>query len=728
VTTDRRRTGIFVVLLRAGALAVVAVAFAWPVARDSGVVAAALGAALGVVLGQRLGESRLRLGVVAVGALGLVALAALAHAVVVDGDAVPRWLGPTSALEVATAIELGLGGLGLSTLLRAAAVRAPPLIALEVVLSGAALAALVSAHRDGAIHRPHELADWAYARGQDPATLLVWLGAAGTLVLVVLLLGERRARRAPLHLGAVVLLLVLLLGGIRVLGLPTPRAAGDLGLTGKPDARGERGDRAGRRGASRPRDLSELPFRDEYRSQGSDAPVAVVVLHGEYAPPSAAFYLRQSAFSQWNGHRLVAATRPDVDRDLLETFPVEPVAVASPPPAFGRAPVDATVALLQEHTRPFGIESPVSAKPEPNPDPARFVRAYRVQSRALALPYEALLGHAAGDPAWPAEVREHYLRVPEDPRYRALADEIARGLLPEYADDPLARALAIKDWLDENGIYTRRSHHATAADPTADFLFGDRKGYCVHFAHAATLLYRALGVPARVASGYAVAEQNRGGGSAVLVRGKEAHAWPEVYLDGIGWTIVDIQPRQSLEPPEAPPDPELQRTLGEMARGQRQLDEKARERDRGQRARDLARQASRALSLGARWALPLLAGLVVLGWLVKLWRIAVAPRVAGPRARARVAYRAALDRLSAVGQARRRGETREAFAARVAELAPALAPLTWAHLAAYLGSRRPPPDDLGGLPGRVARDVRRKVPAWRWALGVANPFSWMASR
>jgi hypothetical protein len=514
-----------------------------------------------------------------------------------------------------------------------------------------------------------------------------------------------------------------------VLGLPTPRAAGDLGLTGRPDARADRAGRPGGRGGQgRPRDLSELPFRDEYRSQGSDAPVAVVVLHDEYAPPSAVFYLRQAAFSQWNGHRLVAATRPDVDQDLLESFPVEPLAVLAPPPSAGRAIVDATVALLQEHTRPFGIESPVSAKPEPNPDPARFVRAYRVQSRALALPYDALLGHGAGDPRWPADVREHYLRLPDDPRYLALATQIAANVRPEYANDPLAKALTVKDWLDENGIYSRRSGHSQADDPTAHFLFGDRKGYCVHFAHAATLLYRALGVPARVASGYAVAEQNRGGGSAVLVRGKEAHAWPEVFLEGVGWTIVDIQPRRSLEPPEAPADPELQRTLGEMARGQRHLDDKARERDPRLRARDLTREATRLFSAGVRWLLPGLIALVVLGFVVKVWRLALAPRLASPRSRVRVTYRAALDRLSAVGQARRPGETREELAERLAPLTPTLAPLTWAHMAAFLGSQRPPPPDLVAMPARVGREVRGKVPSWRWLLGIVHPFSWLGSR
>src|SRR5690606_26724776 len=62
------------------------------------------------------------------------------------------------------------------------------------------------------------------------------------------------------------------------------------------------------------------------------------------------------------------------------------------------------------------------------------------------------------------------------------------------------------------------------------FLFGDLTGYCVHFAHAAVFLMRAVGVPARVGTGYALPEANRQGGSALLLRNSDQHAWPEVYL------------------------------------------------------------------------------------------------------------------------------------------------------------------------------------------------------
>jgi transglutaminase-like putative cysteine protease len=39
-----------------------------------------------------------------------------------------------------------------------------------------------------------------------------------------------------------------------------------------------------------------------------------------------------------------------------------------------------------------------------------------------------------------------------------------------------------------------------------------------------------------------VPESSRRGGSAILITGAGSHAWPEIYLDGIGWVIVDVAP------------------------------------------------------------------------------------------------------------------------------------------------------------------------------------------
>ena len=384
-------------------------------------------------------------------------------------------------------------------------------------------------------------------------------------------------------------------------------------------------------------------------------PVAAVLLHDEYTPPNGVYYFRQSAFSQFNGRRLVAATRRDVDRDLPTSFPTGPIDLPEVPNEQGdRALLDTTVALLAEHQQPFTLESPVRLGPAANPDTSRFKRVYRVTSAVLSSDFHALLGH--GNATLEETLRTYYTQGPGDPRYRELAQRVVKDLPERHAKDPLALALGVAHWLSEQGIYSLKSRHAGAEDPTADFLFGDVTGYCVHFAHAGVYMMRALGVPARVAAGYVFEESGRRGGSTIVLSGQNAHAWPEVYLTGVGWVVVDIAPQRSLDAPPEPPDPDLQNLLGELARGE-------------QPAMEGAPQAWSSWVAKAN-LLPRLLGqgilaLTALGllWLyaVKLWRRG-APLVASDRALGRRLYRRQLDRLSDLSLARNFGEARERFA------------------------------------------------------------------
>ncbi len=85
-----------------------------------------------------------------------------------------------------------------------------------------------------------------------------------------------------------------------------------------------------------------------------------------------------------------------------------------------------------------------------------------------------------------------------------------------------------------------------------DFLV-EREGYCTHYATAFALLARELGVPARVALGYAPGStQDEGGHYVVTMR--QLHAWAEVWFDGIGWIGVDVTP--AADEGEAAPEPE----------------------------------------------------------------------------------------------------------------------------------------------------------------------------
>lgn len=713
---ERRRR--LVRQLRAAVMATAAVVLCWPLTVAWGVAAAALGAVAGAVWGDHAARSSLRLAsALTMAALSFAAGLLLARGLV-SSVLVASVIGPVTALVLGEVLLWGVITSCFAFTLRLLAVRRPTLAILEVVAVAAATAAGFAAHRQGMVHRPLEIGDWAWSRGLDPALVFLVLGGLGTLLLAALMVRETRRRRLPLHFASLIAIAFLMIFFVRVEGLPQPDPAGDLGLTGDPEeAQEEQGEEGGQGGQGDRHELGDLEFRDDYGNSGQQAPVAVVVLHDDYTPPTGIYYFRQAAFSQYNGHRLVQSTRDDVDLDIVRRFPFEEITVKNAPElGRDRRALITTMGLMVDHVRPFALDSPARLMPAPNPNPMRFRRTFKVRSHVPVERYEQLLGRRPGNAAWNDEQWRHYTRAPADPRYAELAFELMGYLVDQYREDPLGQALAIKTYLDKEGIYSRQSRHAEAADPAASFLFGDMTGYCVHFAHAATYLLRSLGLPARVAAGYAVSESDRAGGSALLIRGGNAHAWPEVYLEGAGWVVVDLMPEQSLDEPMASPDRRLQQMLGEMMR-------------QGPDEDDFADQLSQAFDwqqLLRRLGL-LLAGLLTLAYLIKAWR-RLAPRFA-PRALHRLGYRATLDRLAEVGLLRRFGESREGFARRAAGAVPSLAPLTDAHLGHALGSRRlAGPQELEITLQSVREEIRTAVPLWRRLLGALDPIAWLRVR
>jgi transglutaminase-like putative cysteine protease len=611
--------------------------------------------------------------------------------------------------------------------LRAAALRHKLFRVFEVGFVGLSFAQIVAGHRGGAINRPFELADSIIAQGGDPTVALLLVGAVAAAASVILLLSERSALRSLLHLGLAFVLLAIVLMTTSVLGLPQAKVGGSgLGLRKdeqqhKPDHGKSRPNGGQRRDRN---DNEKLEFQDNYDTSGRQIPLAIVLMHDDYSPPTGLYYFRQAAFSQYNGRRLVQATRGDVDGDIAPSFVFEPTKLRAVPNEFGdRTELETTVALLAEHNRPFALESPIEVRPERNPDPGRFRRAYRVKSVALDANFEALLERGMGDPSWSQEQRSHYTSAPSDPRYAELAKKIVADMPEWIRSNPVAQGMMVSLWLSKEGTYSLRSNHASAEDPTADFLFGDKTGYCVHFAHAAVYLMRSLGIPARVGAGYAVDEAARQGGSAILLSGANSHAWPEMYVTGVGWVVVDVAPERSLDPPVQPPDADLQRLLGEMARGQKPLPQSEwRPLDP---AIAMAREFGYALGLALSGAVQLL---LVLGYAVKLWRRWAPSWARGPST-ARVAYRAQLDRLSEVAIRRRFGESRESFAARVSQTSPSFVGLTHGHVAARFGPERPAaPAELRELARAAERELARNVPWYRRLLGAMHPYSWLGSR
>lgn len=146
---------------------------------------------------------------------------------------------------------------------------------------------------------------------------------------------------------------------------------------------------------------------------------------------------------------------------------------------------------------------------------------------------------------YPIAIATHYLPLPSIPfRVRRLARQVTYR-----QPDPYGKALAVE-------TYLRRltySEDVPAPPPSRDgvdyFLFQSRAGYCDYFASAMAVMLRSVGVPARVASGYASGTPQADG--SYLVRDQSAHSWTEVYFPGYGWIPFDPTPGWT-DPPRGP--------------------------------------------------------------------------------------------------------------------------------------------------------------------------------
>jgi transglutaminase-like putative cysteine protease len=124
----------------------------------------------------------------------------------------------------------------------------------------------------------------------------------------------------------------------------------------------------------------------------------------------------------------------------------------------------------------------------------------------------------------------------ELPRTSARVETLARSLRAGRSDSETANAV-LAYFRNEQFFYTLEPP-LLGPDPTDEFLFDTRRGFCEHYAAAFVVLMRAAGLPARVVTGYQGGEFNPGNRS-IIVRQSDAHAWAEVWLAGRGWSRVD---------------------------------------------------------------------------------------------------------------------------------------------------------------------------------------------
>ena len=151
----------------------------------------------------------------------------------------------------------------------------------------------------------------------------------------------------------------------------------------------------------------------------------------------------------------------------------------------------------------------------------------------------SLFSDLRGNPLVAGNTDPEYLSVPETPLSGDMQQLIAgvRGL-------PLANRIdGVVDLLRERCSYSMRIRNPGKFSALENFLYGEKEGMCIHYATAATLLLRLVDVPSRIAFGFSGGEYYDDE-DVFAFRGRHAHVWTEVLLDGHGWTVVDPTPER----------------------------------------------------------------------------------------------------------------------------------------------------------------------------------------
>ncbi len=184
---------------------------------------------------------------------------------------------------------------------------------------------------------------------------------------------------------------------------------------------------------------------------------------------------------------------------------------------------------------------------------------YQVTASLTNPSIQQLQDAGTGYPQW---VTDRYLQLPEDfsPRISDLANQITQN-----SKTPYDKTTAITAYLRREIEYANPLPESPpkGKDPIEWILFDLKQSFCNYDASAEVLMLRSVGVPARMAVGFAEGAFDSEA-NVYIVRSFNAHAWPEVYFPGIGW--IEFEPTGNQDPllrPNRPEDSQTPESAGQ---------------------------------------------------------------------------------------------------------------------------------------------------------------------
>lgn len=280
------------------------------------------------------------------------------------------------------------------------------------------------------------------------------------------------------------------------------------------------------------------PFADLARDLKRDAEVELFTYTTRDPSPD---YFRMATLDLFDGTEWRRADRPLPDDQIIEE---------SLPDALGAGAVPAT-----PRTTEVEVSENFDSRWLPMPYPGRALRiddawaydgeslnVFGVDHGTLGIDYAVDSLELAFEQAVPTGAAppglEVYTELPAGlpDLVRTRADEVTAG-----AATPMDKAKALQAYFRDGDEFTYSLEVDTkhnASDLVA--FLTDRTGYCEQFAATMAIMARHVGIPARVNIGFTPGDNTTG--YEWVVTSHDAHAWPELFIDGLGWVRFEPTP------------------------------------------------------------------------------------------------------------------------------------------------------------------------------------------
>ena len=148
--------------------------------------------------------------------------------------------------------------------------------------------------------------------------------------------------------------------------------------------------------------------------------------------------------------------------------------------------------------------------------------------------------YLTGYNSW-ARTGDTYIQINEETAAKLRKLALDAGV--DLRNDRETIAEAVAAYIAQAGRYTLSPYVTPEGEDFAlYFLEKSKQGYCIHFATVATLMLRALDIPARLTVGFVFEVPPGNEGQVISITDRSAHAWVEVYYNDTGWLPLEVTP------------------------------------------------------------------------------------------------------------------------------------------------------------------------------------------